>query len=81
MPISHRVAYVPTLTQWPVLHTCHFLRPSVAMHALSHLPESVGQLQALTYLVLHGANSLEAVPDSLGDLNNLKHFSIAYCNK
>ncbi|XP_048141443.1 TMV resistance protein N-like [Rhodamnia argentea] len=49
-------------------------------HALFHIPNSIGKLEWLTGLDLSRSGICE-LPESIGDLKNLKTFYIAHCEK
>ena len=48
-------------------------------YSLAALPESLGQLQALTTVFLYGCRSLAALPKSLGQLRALTKLDLIFC--
>ena len=48
--------------------------------SLAVLPESIGQLRALTELNLGGCSSLVALPESIGQLQVLTELNLEWCS-
>jgi hypothetical protein len=64
------------------IYMCVCVCVCAGLHALKELPSSLGSLPALTHLVIYGADGLERVPSTLGNLGDtLKVLQIAHCHK
>jgi hypothetical protein len=57
------------------------VRTATGLHSLAHVPASFSQLGALTQLAIEGASALEEIPDSIGQLTNLRILKTAFCHK